>query len=236
MPGKGPAPPAAAPPSAPSLSSTLNARGAQSNVPLRARLAVISDSPETGGYVGKPRIRGYYEVTADPNQVLRVEYTPSGSGLPVEFRLLDSVPERDFDRLGMVWHVAVPKVAAGSAHNALCVAVQGTYSESMLSCHYGSHTHSGPVGTTIWSLSQDGSVNPVWGTGDHDYYTLQTVVLCQSTKRLLFVADFDKFTKTGRRSSYDKARLVLEPIQSHRAFPPSHLWGAVYTRFNFTIG
>ncbi|KAG8919376.1 hypothetical protein FRC01_001314 [Tulasnella sp. 417] len=83
---EGPTPtPAAGPPSA---ASTANTLGARPNAPLRGRLVVISNSPANRGYVGKSRIGGYYDVTATRELALRVEYTPSETGGPVDFRLL----------------------------------------------------------------------------------------------------------------------------------------------------
>ncbi|KAG8917659.1 hypothetical protein FRC01_002308, partial [Tulasnella sp. 417] len=205
---KGPIPaPAAAPPPASSTPNTFNMLGTRPNAPLRGRLAVISDSPETRGYVGKLRIQGCYDVTASPDQALRVEYTPSENGQPVDFRLLDSLPETDFDRLGMVWHSRDPRVAAQSAENSLSCAVRGLPSERK---HSAGRSHVGPVGTTVWSLRQDGSVYPVWKTGDQNYHELQTVVLCDPpAKRLLFAVDWDAYVarkiKDGGGRRRDKA-------------------------------
>lgn len=205
--------PAAAPPPAPSLPSTPG--DARPSAPFRGRLAVISDSPGKGGYVGKSRAEGFYNVTEDPNQALRVEYTPRGSGQPVDFRLLDSLPEGDFDRLGVVWHNEKPIVAALSTEYALCVAVRGPASERKVSCKTGFlyPVHRGPVDTTVWSLSLDGSVYPVWKTDDRNYYPLQTAVFSQ---RLVFVPDWKAYREevisTLWSNFVDKARLVLEPI------------------------
>lgn len=49
---------------------------------------------------------------------------------------------------------------------ALCVAVRGPASGKQVSCKYETNSHRGPVDTTVWSLSIDGSVYPVWKTDD----------------------------------------------------------------------
>lgn len=85
--------PAAPPPPRPLPPTSASLSGAFGSLSLgagtrRGRLAVMSDSSANRGWIGRSRINGYYEVTSDPSQALRVEYTPSTVGQPVDIRIL----------------------------------------------------------------------------------------------------------------------------------------------------
>ncbi|KAG8926402.1 hypothetical protein FRC00_002936, partial [Tulasnella sp. 408] len=139
-PGAAPAapPPRPAPSSGISLPDAFNALNIGSGPIRRGRVSVIADSVSNRGWIAKSRVDGYYEVTPQANQALIVEYSPAPSGRPVDFRLLDSLPESNFDRL-----------------------VRGPADEGMLSSKTG---HAGPADTTVWSITQDGTIAPVWKT------------------------------------------------------------------------
>ncbi|KAG8919377.1 hypothetical protein FRC01_001315, partial [Tulasnella sp. 417] len=182
--------PATASPPVPPLLSSSDVLDSRLGAPLRARLVVISDSPANRGYVGKSRIRGYYEVTARPEEALRVEYTPGGSGRPVEFRLLQ-LEEPQIEQL----FPALPDIAVIADP---WVPPSGLYVKTALSIRSGKPT------TNVGLIS----VSAV------EYYSLQIAIVCHNAKRLVFVADWSAYIKsrTAETSSYDKANPSEEYI------------------------